>query len=101
MKYFLVILEGGPIQLLPQMIDTNKSVGLVGFISTRKAHAGTVLEAITLAIADTQAELREGLLAQGAEDPSCYAVEIRKLTWMEAVRRRYRGFTFYPWPITQ
>jgi hypothetical protein len=100
MRWYLVMLEGGPIPFPPEPEEVDRPVHLTGFVTTRKARAETVPEAVSLAIEDAMSEPREGLLEQSVEVPPCHAFEIRTLTWIEAARRRYRGFTFYSWPTT-
>jgi hypothetical protein len=97
MPWYLVVLEGGPISLPSELQQTSEPASLVGFFTTRKTAADTAENAAPLAIEDALAELRESLLAKDAECPPCCVVQIRKATWFGTVRRRYRGFTFYPW----
>lgn len=100
MSWYLVTLEGGPIPLAPQLKDVDTPIELVGFFTTRKARARTEPEAVSFAIEDAISELRESLLANSVDVPPCRAIWIRAQTWIEVVRRRYRGFTFYSWPAT-
>jgi hypothetical protein len=100
MRWYLVTLEGGPIPFPSGLEGIDQPIGLAGFVTTRKARAETVQEAESLAIQDAISELRESLLEQSAESPPCRAFEIRTLTWIEAARRHFRGFTFYSWPAT-
>jgi hypothetical protein len=97
-RWYLVILEGGPITLSWVSQEAEKPITLAGFFTTRKVWSATATEAVTLAIEDAISELRENLLEKGADAPPCHAIETRTMTWMKVVWRRYRGFTFYQWP---
>lgn len=97
MPWYLVMLEGGPIPLPSELQQADKPISQVGFLTTRKTAADTVANAAGLAIEDAIAELRESLLAKDAESPTCCVVQIRQVSWFGAMRRRYRGFSFYPW----
>ncbi len=94
------MVEGGPVSLPAELPEVEHPIRLAGFVTTRKVRANTEPEAVALAIEDAISELRESLLAKSADTPPCRAVKIRALTWIEAARRRYRGFTFYSWPAT-
>jgi hypothetical protein len=98
MPWYLVMLEGGPVALSETRQGMEKSVRWAGFVTTRKAFAMSASDAVARAIEDAVRELRETSLAENAQTLRCGASEVRCLTWIEAVRRRYRGFTFYPWP---
>lgn len=70
---------------------------LVGFFTTRKVKATSVEDAVRLAISDAAEELGARARPIDAVQPQWAVDQVRLVGRFEVVRRRYRGFTFYPW----
>ncbi len=92
MPWYAIMLRGGPV-VLSELDGAVMQRRTVAFLTTRKAFANTTERAIALAIQDAARELRE----KGCVPSPMRAEEIWRLTKLQALRRAYRGFVFYPW----
>jgi hypothetical protein len=97
MPWFLIMIEGGPIDWPREQTSVEQRIDRVGFFTTPKVHANSEQRAITLAIDDALTELRDTMPHSAvAAAAACKVIKVWQPTWLQVVTRRYRGFTFFP-----